>query len=153
MALRVDALSDDHHPAFLHPGRSALVLLGDEPDAPADAVVLATLLESRDAHLRVGPDTVAESLGAALATSWASVPLPGTEDLVERLITLDRPAALAAAAERLDHLRHEHLREPTVPWVELVQDVERAWLPFAQRTSADLARRYTHWLRLFRRRL
>ena len=153
MEPRIAALDDDHHPAFLHPGRSALVVLGDEPGAPADSVLLAALLESRDAHMRVDPEPVAELLGAPLAASLVSVPLPGNEDLVERLVTLPRPVALAAAAERLDHLRHEHLQEPTVPWTELVKEVERAWLPFAQRTSPNMARRYAHWLRLFRRRI
>lgn len=153
MEPRTDALDDEHHPAFLHPGRSALVLLGDEPHASADAVALAALLESRDPRLRVGTEPVAARLGAPLAAALASVPSPGAEDLVERLVTLPGPVALAAVAERLDHLRHEHLREPTVPWPELVNEVERAWLPFAQRTSQGLARRYAHWLRLFRRRL
>ncbi len=153
MEPRIVALDDDHHPAFLHPGRSALVALADEPAAKPDTVVLATLLESRDAHLRVSAGRVSEVIGAPLTGSLNSVPLPGSEDLVERLITLARPVSLAAAVERLDHLRHEHLREPTIPWRELVREVEGAWLPFVQRISPELARRYAHWLRVFRRRL
>jgi hypothetical protein len=96
---------------------------------------------------------VSEVIGAPLTGSLNSVPLPGSEDFVERLITLARPVALAAAVERLDHLRHEHLREPTIPWPELVREVEGAWLPFVQRISPKLARQYAHWLRVFRRRL
>ena len=153
METRIRTLDDDHHPAYLHPGRSALVLLGDVPDAPASSVTLAAIIESRDAELQVDPRSVGELLGDDVATARAQIPGPGAEDLVERLVTLEPATALAALAERLDHLRHEHLREPTVPWIELLEEVERAWLPVAARTSRTLARRYAHWLRTFRHRL
>lgn len=153
MGPRLRLLDDDHHPAFLHPGRTALVLLTDVPGASPDAITLATLVESRDAKLRVEDDAVAALLGARLAAEREAIPHPGAQDLVERLVTLPQATALAALAERLDHLRHEHLREPSVPWEDLVAEVERAWLPVAERMAPELARRYAHWHRTFRRRL
>ncbi|MDZ7781162.1 MAG: hypothetical protein U5R14_14675 [Gemmatimonadota bacterium] len=152
MEPREAALDDDHHPAFLHPGRVALVLLNDVDGAPAPAVVLGTLLESRDPQLRADSEKVAEAFGTQVADARSSVPAPGAPDLAERLVTLPPDIALGALAERLDHLRHEHLREPVIPWATLVDEVSGVWLPVAERASEALARRYRHWLRTFRRR-
>ncbi|MEX2471287.1 MAG: hypothetical protein WEA34_03860 [Gemmatimonadota bacterium] len=153
MKPREVALSDDHHPAFLHPGRVALVLLNDVQDPTAACIELAVLIESRDPELRVADERVRAELGERIAAARAAIPSPGSEDLTERLVTLDDGAALAALAERLDHLRHEHLRDPVTPWPELVEEVSSVWLPVADRRSPTLARRYRHWLRTFERRL
>lgn len=153
MRPREVALTDDHHPAFLHPGRVALILLNDVPDATAEAIELAVLVESRDPELRIDDERVREKVGQRVAAARASIPAPGSEVLTERLLTLDDDAALAALAERLDHLRHEHLRDPVSPWPQMVEEVSTVWLPFADRHSATLTRRYRHWLRTFQRRL
>jgi hypothetical protein len=153
MRPRETTLSDDHHPAFLHPGRVALVLLNDVPETTVDSIELAVLIESRDPELRVGDERLRTELGDRVVAARAAIPSPGSEGLVERLVTLDAAEALAALSERLDHLRHEHLREPVTPWPELVEEVARVWLPVADRRSAGLARRYRHWLRTFQRRL
>lgn len=153
MTPREVALTDDHHPAFLHPGRVALILLNDVPDATADSIELAVLIESRDPELRVGDERVREEVGEAVASARATIPSPGSEELAERLVSLDEDAVLAALCERLDHLRHEHLRDPVTPWPELVEEVSAVWLPVADRRSSTLSRRYRHWLRTFQRRL
>lgn len=153
MKPREIALTDDHHPAFLHPGRVALVLLNDVADPTAAAIELAVLIESRDPELRVGDERVRAELGERVAAARAAIPPPGSEDLTERLVTLDDGAALATLGERLDHLRHEHLRDPVTPWPELVEEVSSVWLPVAERRSPALGRRYRHWLRTFARRL
>lgn len=153
MKPREVALSDDHHPAFLHPGRVALVLLNDVPDPTAGVIELAVLIESRDPELRVADERVRAELGEPVTAARAAIPSPGSEDLAERLVTLDDGAALATLAERLDHLRHEHLRDPVTPWPELVEEVSSVWLPVADRRSPALGRRYRHWLRTFARRL
>lgn len=153
MAPREHMIADDHDPAFLHPGRVALILLRDTDAPSALAIQVGVLLESRDAHLGVGIDSVRQALGNEVADSCAAVPHPGAEDLVERLVTLEEEVATAALAERLDHLRHEHLRDPLTPWPELWNEVAEVWLPVAERASPRLARRYRHWLRTFERRL
>lgn len=150
---RIATLPDDHHPAYLHPGRVGLILLRDEGRAEPDLLASAVLLESRDAALRVPLTRIEAELGPEIAGAVARVPRPGSEDLAERLVVLGRDAATAALAERLDHLRHEHLRTPVTPWPELLDETRRIWLPVAEREAPNLARRYRHWLRAFERRL
>lgn len=152
MEPREAALDDDHDPAFLHPGRVALILLGDVETAPPLTVTVGILVESRDPSLRAASARVVEAFGREVADARASVPAPGASDLAEQLVTLSPEVALAALAERLDHLRHEHLREPVTPWTTLIEEVSDTWLPVAERVSEPLARRYHHWLRTFRRR-
>jgi hypothetical protein len=154
MQPRIERLADDHHPAYLHPGRTALILLRDV--GAVDAAVLGTgmLHDSGDAPLRVTAERVSEILGAEGAAAVSSIPLPGDERLVERLIGLERGIALAALAERLDQLRHLHLREDlTERWAEAHDEAARAWLPTAARTHPVLGRRYAHWTRTFARRV
>lgn len=152
MARRLMALDDDHHPACLHPGRSALVLVHDVGRVGADVLATAMLLESRDLQWRAS-DAEVRHVAPELPERLAAVPHPGDEDLVERLVLLDPGTLLAALAERLDHLRHEHLREPLTPWPELHAEVGAVWLPMAERAHPQLARRYRHWHRTFARRL
>ena len=145
---------DDHHPAFLHPGRSALILLHDVEELPEEAIVLAVLHESEDEGLRPPSDCSDVSGGAQVAEALADLPLPGSEDLTERLVLLPRAAVLAVLAERLDHLRHLHMRDDLrARWQPAHGEVERAWLPVAERTDPRLTRRFAHWHRTFARRL
>ena len=154
MEPRVARLDDAHHPAFLHPGRVALILLNDVPEGvPTEAIVLGILIESRDADLRAQDQVIVEGLGSRTAEDRSSIPTPGAEDLPERLVSLPVPLLVAALSEHLDHLRHEHLRPPVTAWPDLVEEVAKTWLPVAERTSDTLGRRYRHWLRTFRRRL
>jgi len=154
MRPRVQHLDDDHHPAFLHPGRSALVLLRDVGAVDPSVVLVAVLHESTDPALRVAPDELAESVGPATAAAVGAIPLPGDEQLVERLISLGPGSSLAALAERLDQLRHLHLRDDLADgWADAHEEVTRAWLPFAARTHQQLAVRYAHWARTFVRRI
>lgn len=154
---RATALPDDHHPAYLHPGRVALILVRDEGRAEPRLLASAALLESRDPSLGVPLPRIEAELGAELTAEIAGIleraPRPGCEDLAERLVVLGRDAAAAVLAERLDHLRHEHLRTPMTPWPELLEETRRVWLPVAEREAPQMARRYRHWLRTFGRRL
>jgi hypothetical protein len=153
MTPREAHLADDHHPAFLHPGRVILVLLRDAGVTDLRTLEVGAVLESRDPLLRVDADVIATELGIDVADASSAVPAPGAEGLAERLVTLEPPVVTAALAERLDHLRHEHLREPVTPWRALADEVALVWLPVAERSSEPLARRYRHWLRTFERRL
>ncbi len=152
MEPRRSALDDDHHPAYLHPGRTVLVLLRDA--SVRDPVTLAggALLETRDLELRVSPARV-EELDAEVAALVRAAPRPGDEDLAEALVTAGEGTRLASLAEHLDHLRHLHVRERAPDWEERLEEVERVWLPVAERSASTLGRRYRHWVKVFRRRL
>lgn len=153
MEPRLASIDDDHHPAYLHPGRTALVLLQDVGDVPLDALCAAAVHESEDADLRVDVESVRTTLGAPVAEIVRSLPLPGDGRLLERLVTLDEGPLLAVLAERLDQLRHAHLREDLEWWRAIHEEGEAVWLPVAERTHPRLADRYRHWHRTFGRRL
>lgn len=154
MGPRVEALDDDHHPAFLHPGRSPLILLQDVGSVDVSVLIVAALHESTDHDLRVSSAEVEAAIGRTAVEAVESIPLPGDERLVERLLTLGPGLSLAALAERLDHLRHLHMREDlTDAWADVYAEVLDAWLPFAQRIHPRLATRYAHWARTFAKRI
>ena len=153
MRSRIELLEDDHHPSYLHPGRSVLVLLRDVGPLPAEILATAAVHDTEDEDLRVGLDAVRDTLGEAVAALVESLPLPGDDRLAERLITLDEGPLLAALAERLDHLRHAHMREDRTWWRAIHEEAGAVWVPVAERTHARLATRYRHWHRTFARRL
>lgn len=154
MEPRVAQIEDDHHPAYLHPGRSALILMHDVGKVDVTVLVLATLHESRDMGLRVPSGQVESEVGAAAVEALRAIPIAGDERLVEHLVTLGPGSALVALAERLDHLRHLHMREDLMHlWADVHDEVVQAWLPFAARTNSTLARRYAHWVRTFVKRI
>src|SRR5690606_35796281 len=80
---RVRALPDDHHPAYLHPGRVALILVRDEGCSEPAVLAGAVLLESRDALLRVPLPRIEAEFGSEIAGMVQRVPRPGSEDLSE----------------------------------------------------------------------
>ncbi len=154
MEHRAGALGDDRHPAFLHPGRSVLILLRDV--GCRDPVMLAAVavVESEDAELRVPPALVRSVLGDDVAALAEAVPMPGAESLAYDLVTAEERVRLVALAERLDHLRHGHLRDAERAWRAAAHHQAVAvYLPVAHRTHPRLAQRYGHWCRTFARRL
>ena len=153
MQSRIELLDDDHHPSYLHPGRSVLVLLRDVGQLPAEILATAAVHDTEDKDLRVRWDAVRDTLGEAVAALVESLPLPGDDRLAERLITLDEGPRLAALAERLDHLSHAHMREDRTWWRAVHEEAGAVWVPVAERTHPRLATRYRHWPRTFARRL
>jgi hypothetical protein len=153
MAPRIASIEDDHDPAYLHPGRTVLLLFQDVGDVPVEALCAAAVHETERLDLRVSVDDIRGALGDRVADIVAELPPPGDERLLERLVTLERPALLAALAERLDQLRHAHLREDLEWWRAIFDEAEAAWVPVAERTHPRLADRYRHWHRTFARRL
>lgn len=154
MRPRVAAFDDDHHPLFLHPGRTVLILLRDVECVDPIVLAAAALAESEDATLRVSGEEVAKVAGRAAADLVARVPLSGREDLAEALVTADEAVRLVALAERLDHLRHAHLRDAPPGWGTAAHaEAESVYRPVAHRTHPRLARRYDHWCRTFARRM
>lgn len=154
MERRVAALDDDHHPLFLHPGRSVLILIRDVGCADPRILAAAALVESEDAEFRTDAVAIRGSLGDEVAELVRSVPLARTESLAEVLVTAADPVRLVALAERLDHLRHAHLRDAGREWRALAHaEAEAVYLPVAMRTHPRLGDRYQHWCRAFARRL
>lgn len=151
---RVRAITDDHHPAYLHAGRVVLVLLQDVGQVPADVLAAAAVHETEDPELRVSSEAVRGALGAAVADLVDALPLPGDKRLLECLVTLGEGARLSALAERLDQVRHLHLRQDLAPrWRAHHEEVGAVWLPVADRTHSRLADRFRHWHRAFARRV
>jgi len=153
LAMEPRRVLDEHDPAFLHPGRTILVLLQDVGPLRSELLAAAAVHESEEARFRLEPADVRRELGHVVADMVKSLPLPTEDDLVERLVTLDEGARIAALAERLDHIRHAHLREDPARWRALRDEVSAAWAPVAERTHPRLADRYRAWLRAISRRL
>jgi hypothetical protein len=151
MGPRLVVLEDDHHPAYLHPGRVILLLLRDVGPLPAETLAAAAVHETVDEELRVAHERVRGEVGDRVAELVGSLPISGDEQLVERLVTLDEHARLAALAERLDQLRHAHLR-PDLEWRAAWEEVAAVWLPVAERTHPRLADRFRNWHRAYGRR-
>lgn len=143
MTQRAAALGSEEHFETLHPARTLLILLDDCDVVDAALLEAATSIESVHAPLRDVP----------AGTLAARVPLPDRagDELLEALVASDEPIRLLALAERLDHARHLHLRDPSV-WADFHHAIGAVYAPVASRTHDRLARRYDWWWHMFRRR-
>ncbi len=160
MEPRRRGVPDEHDFRYLHPGRTALVLLEDGGWAdPLDAMA-AALVESEDGELAVERASIGRVLGEEVAGRVDAVPVPaGVRDgaeLLEALVTAPRGAQLVALAERLDHLRHLHVRvrrwgdrEGAGRSARQARDI---YLPLARRVGGTLERRFDWWCRRVGRR-
>jgi hypothetical protein len=150
---RRPAFPDVHHPDFLHPGRTALILLEDLGAADADLLLAALLRDSEQPALDLAADLAVRVAGNRAATIAASLPDAGLDpaDRLEALVTLDNDALMVALAERLDHARHLHLQPPE-RWAVFHDGITRADLPAASRTHPRLAWRIQWWHDNFARR-
>jgi (p)ppGpp synthase/HD superfamily hydrolase len=155
MEPRLGAGLDDHDPDFLHPGRTALILLLDAAETRAEVLAAAMLAETRRRELRVDLARVREVLGAGpgadVAERVAAVPLPDAADLAERLLLAEREVQLVALAERLDHLRHAHLWRDLEEKRDAHASAVQAYAGIADRVHPTLARRYRWWCEMFER--
>lgn len=147
MTPRRAALPDDHHPAFLRPGRVVLVLLSDTPERSPGILAAAALTESLDASLRCLPRAVEEALGSRIEELRRAVPTvtDGEEDHLERLVSAPLELARVALAEHLDHLRHLHLERDATTRERMCARALDLWLPVARRTDPVLERRFRWW--------
>lgn len=152
MARRLARELDDHHPDYLHPSRTALILMDDARVADTAVLAAALVVETRDPELAPPPDEIA-TLGPTAADIVAAVPRPADEGerLLETLLAAPRAARLVAAAERLDHARHLHLR-PRSEWRDYHATTCAVYAPVAARTDPALAARLEWWCAAFRRR-
>lgn len=154
MVPRVAALDNQRHPVYLHPGHTALILLRDVGVRDPVLLCAAALLETEDEGLRVALELVHEEVGPDVADLVAAVPMPRREELAEELVGASESVRLVALAERLDHLRHAHMRKASQAWRRGIhEEAMRVYLPVAERTHEKLASRYRHWGKAFARRL
>lgn len=147
-------LDDDHDPHYLHPGRTALILLLDTSENRTAVLAAAMLTESHRPDL----ETPAADVLAGADDSWLSsletslrlrerIPRSDASDRVERLVTAPPEVLLVATAERLDHARHAHM------WLEGREDrsylaeVESDWIGLSERAHPRLAARFRRWAR------
>lgn len=140
---RVRVLGDDEHFDALHPARTLLILLDDCDVTDPDVLEAAASVESEHAALRI---PAANGLAARVPA-----PAEAGDSLLERLVVEDESVRLIALAERLDHARHLHLREPAA-WADFHASIGDVYAPVALRTHPRLARRYAWWWRTFRDR-
>jgi len=152
MVPRVASLEDDHHPLYLHPGRTVLVLLRDAGVTDAGVLAAAALVESEDAEFRVEAGMVESEMGRTVLELVTAVPPADSDALAETLVAADPAVRLVAVAERLDHLRHAHLREDQAWRSRVHAQAVAVYQPIAERTDERLAGRYRHWRRSFERR-
>lgn len=151
MGPRLSAGLDDHSPAYLHPARTALILMDDAGVSHATTLAAALLTETRDPALRADAVEV-DRLGNAVRGLLSTIPAPDPEERVlESLVTAASQARLIAVAERLDHARHLHLRPPE-EWRAYHALTCASYAPAAARAHPLLGRRLEWWCRMFRDR-
>ena len=146
LSVRVELADDDHDPRFLHPGRSALVLLIDTEERDPRVLAAAMGIDSENPDwapdvARFGDDEVRGLI--------AQIPLAGADDLAERLWSAEPEACRAALAERLDHLRHAHLWPDLEERRRAHREAVSIYAPMAERTHPKLAHRFAWWCRMF----
>lgn len=154
------ALSSDRHPAFLHPGRTVLILIDDVGERNPRVLAAAALSESRDRALRVPEDRVMgwDVEAARLRSQIPETPwtLDGGEAedredadgaLLEALVSCSEEVRRIALAEGLDQIRHAHLWEEPRDRARAVDLTRRVFAPMAERVDPTLARRYRWWER------
>lgn len=157
-----EALADERHPAFLHPGRTVLILVEDVMEVDPRVLAVGALAESRDLQLRASRSaayTALQSfeLGQEACVWWEGLPFPewslaeGHDEtdgaLLEALVTAERPVQRVVLAEALDQLRHAHRWDSPESRNRAAELAERVLHPIAARVHPNLARRYAWWTR------
>lgn len=163
MEYRRRILEDEKHPGFLHPGRTALVLLRDAGERDPTCLAAGASVDTWWHRAEPSDEEVSAGVGPDVARLRAEVPRPGEDPgssdwdaLTEALVLAEPEIRRLALAERLDHLRHLHLLGPgdginpnrTAAEHHMASTV---YLPLAARTHRTLERRYRHWCRVFGR--
>jgi hypothetical protein len=147
MAHRRARLADDHHPHFLHPGRTVLVAVGDAELRDPELLALAPLLDSLHPELAPGGGGVVLPLPLRGLADPDGAPVPDPDTLLESLVTLDAEPLALVLSEALDHLRHLHLSDDPALQRRVALRTEAVLLPLAGRMGGTLDRRYRWWWR------
>jgi len=151
-------LPSEQHPAYLHPGRTALILLQDVGERDPRVLAVGLLAESRELELRVDPEEVEAFGGPEFAAWWRALPMPDwrgsgdgdalpDEELLEALVLAPEPIQRVALAEALDQVRHAHLWASPEERRRARELVEGVFGPVAPRVDPVLDRRFAWWRR------
>ncbi len=149
VARRLVLIEDDHDPDYLHPGRTAVILLDDVGLADPVALAAASVLDTRRDDLEPPDGEVTERVSAAVTAFRSAVPRSGSVTLLEDLLASEQKVVLVALAERLDHVRHAHMWGDLGEARSAHQEASEVYLKMAERAHARLAARYTQWCRAF----
>jgi (p)ppGpp synthase/HD superfamily hydrolase len=150
MAPRLAAIDDDHHPDYLHPGRTAVILLDDVGLADPLALAAACLLDTRRSDFEPSDPQVTEDVSPAVTAFRVAVPRSGSVTLLEDLLASEPEVVLVALAERLDQVRHAHFWGDRSEALAAHQEAADVYLKMAERANDRLAARYNSWCRAFK---
>lgn len=145
MGNRDTLVPDDHHPMYLHPGRTILVSIRDGGLRDPVALAASALLDTRMPGGEAPRPQVAADVGEVVCAFLESVPRPDSSRLVEELVTAPDPVVRVALAEQLDQLRHARLWADASTAQEVLDESRRIYLPVAERLGGDFGRRF-RWL-------
>ena len=155
MEVRDREVLDDHDPAYLHPGRSALVAMTDGALLDPEVLQAVMAFDSLQDDLAPDDEILRAVCGVDVSATRAAMPTgfmpPG--QILEALLDLDGPVAIGVLAEALDQARHAPVGGDSSVMREVLFRVERAYHPVAGRVAPRLAERFEHWGRHFRKRL
>ena len=150
MAPRFAKLDDDHDPRFLHPGRTALILMDDVGFTDPRGLAAAILAETESPELaspNESQDDDSPDLRAALADARGLPSMEQAEELAEALLTAPEPLPVIALAEHLDQLRHLRLWAEADRLRARGRIAARVLVPMADRVHPVMARRLRWWVR------
>jgi (p)ppGpp synthase/HD superfamily hydrolase len=152
---RMPHVGDPHEPDYLHPARTALILMDDVGVADPAVIAAGLLWDSRPVPAQRLLEIARHAAGPHVETLLHALPDPvpaaDAGDLLEALVTAPTEVALIAIAERLDHARHLHLRDRQ-EWTAFHALAVSSYAIAAQRLDPVLARRWRWWTQMFRRR-
>jgi len=152
MAPRLAVIDDDHHPDYLHPGRTVVILLDDVRFTDPVALAAASLLDTRRDDLEVPDGEVTERVSSEVTAFRSAVPRAGSVTLLEDLLASEPEVVVVALAERLDQVRHAHLWGDLSEAPALYEEASEVYWKMAERTHTRLAARYAVWCRTFKER-
>jgi hypothetical protein len=150
MDRRTPAIPDPAHIDYLHPARTALILLDDAGVTSIGALLAGLEYDSDRPDLSADAATLRRVAGDAAADVACQLPGPGLDDaaLMEALVIADDDARNVAVAERLDHARHLHLG-PHSRWRAVHARIVNVWIPVSRRAHPMLSRRLDRWAEAF----
>ncbi len=150
MSPRLAAIDDDHHPDYLHPGRTVVILLDDIGLTDPVALAAACLLDTRRDDLEASDRDVTQDVSPAVTAFRSEVPRSGSVTLLEDLLASEPEVVLVALAERLDQVRHAHFWGDRSEAGAAHKEAAEVYLKMAERAHARLAARYNSWCGAFR---
>jgi hypothetical protein len=150
ISFRAPVMAGEEDVDYLHPARTALILMHDTGVADRATLGAGMALDSLYPDRTPHPEVLIEwgELGAAALLGELPGARVSREERIEALVIASENTRLAAIAERLDHARHLHLTPPE-SWAAFHDDVTRVYLPLAARTHAVLERRFSAWSERF----